>query len=130
MVDGKEVTMQVKAGDKVIYSKYAGNEVKLEDEEYIIVRAERHPCGRGVRRQRMIRNEAQTSIRNAGGIDQSWQRRLNTELTPEPLWRAGVNKLADTVRVTSGAQRQKRSAGQAVRRSPDHQRRRDHRERD
>ena len=29
MVDGKEVTMQVKAGDKVIYSKYAGNEVKL-----------------------------------------------------------------------------------------------------
>ena len=37
-MDGKEVTMQVKAGDKVIYSKYAGNEVKLEDEEYIIVR--------------------------------------------------------------------------------------------
>ena len=38
MVDGKEVTMQVKAGDKVIYSKYAGTEVKLEGEEYIIVR--------------------------------------------------------------------------------------------
>ena len=38
MVDGKEVTMQVKPGDKVIYSKYAGNEVKLECEEYIIVR--------------------------------------------------------------------------------------------
>ncbi|MCI8852892.1 MAG: co-chaperone GroES [Lachnospiraceae bacterium] len=38
VVDGKEVTMQVKAGDKVIYSKYAGNEVKLGDEEYIIVR--------------------------------------------------------------------------------------------
>ena len=38
MVDGKEVTMQVKAGDKVIYSKYAGNEVKLGDEEYIIVK--------------------------------------------------------------------------------------------
>ena len=37
MVDGK-VTMQVKPGDKVIYSKYAGNEVKLEGEEYIIVR--------------------------------------------------------------------------------------------
>ena len=37
-VDGKEVTMQVKAGDKVIYSKYSGNEVKLGDEEYIIVR--------------------------------------------------------------------------------------------
>ena len=38
MVDGKEVTMQVKPGDKVIYSKYAGNEVKLEGEAYIIVR--------------------------------------------------------------------------------------------
>ena len=38
MVDGKEVTMHVKPGDKVIYSKYAGNEVKLEGEEYIIVR--------------------------------------------------------------------------------------------
>ena len=38
MVDGKEVTMQVKVGDKVIYSKYAGNEVKLDDVEYVIVR--------------------------------------------------------------------------------------------
>ena len=38
MVDGKEVTMQVKVGDKVIYSKYSGNEVKLDGEEYIIVR--------------------------------------------------------------------------------------------
>ena len=38
MVDGKEVTMQVKEGDKVIYSKYAGTEVELDDEEYIIVK--------------------------------------------------------------------------------------------
>lgn len=38
VVDGKEVTMQVKAGDKVIYSKYAGTEVKLGDEEYIVVK--------------------------------------------------------------------------------------------
>ncbi|MFQ9510687.1 MAG: co-chaperone GroES [Lachnospiraceae bacterium] len=38
MVDGKEIQMQVKAGDKVIYSKYAGTEVKLEDVEYIVVR--------------------------------------------------------------------------------------------
>lgn len=37
-VDGKEITMQVKVGDKVIYSKYAGNEVKLDGEEYIIVK--------------------------------------------------------------------------------------------
>jgi chaperonin GroES len=38
MVDGKEVTMQVKAGDKVIFSKYAGTEIKLDGEELIIVR--------------------------------------------------------------------------------------------
>ena len=38
MVDGKEVVMQVKAGDKVIFSKYSGNEVKLDGEEYIIVK--------------------------------------------------------------------------------------------
>lgn len=38
MVDGKEVKMEVKVGDQVIYSKYAGNEVKLDEEEYIIVK--------------------------------------------------------------------------------------------
>ena len=38
VVDGKEVTMQVKEGQKVIYSKYAGTEVKLDGEEYIIVK--------------------------------------------------------------------------------------------
>lgn len=37
-VDGKEVTMHVQAGQKVIYSKYAGTEVKLDGEELIIVR--------------------------------------------------------------------------------------------
>ena len=38
MVNGKEVEMQVKKGDKVIYSKYAGTEFKMDGEEYIIVR--------------------------------------------------------------------------------------------
>lgn len=38
VVDGKEVTMQVKAGDKVIYSKYSGTEVEVDDVEYIIVK--------------------------------------------------------------------------------------------
>ena len=37
MVDGKEVTMEVKPGDKVIMSKYAGTEVKLDGTEYIII---------------------------------------------------------------------------------------------
>ena len=38
MVDGKEVKMEVKVGDNVIYSKYAGTEVKLDDEEFIVVK--------------------------------------------------------------------------------------------
>lgn len=38
MVDGKEVTMTVKKGDKVITSKYSGTQVKVDGEEYTIVR--------------------------------------------------------------------------------------------
>ena len=38
VVDGKEVVMQVKVGDQVIFSKYSGTEVKTDDEEYIIVK--------------------------------------------------------------------------------------------
>ena len=38
IVDGKEVNMELKVGDKVIYSKYAGTEVKLDGEEYTIVK--------------------------------------------------------------------------------------------
>ena len=38
LVDGKEIAMNVKVGDKVITSKYSGTEVKADGEEYIIVR--------------------------------------------------------------------------------------------
>ncbi len=38
MVEGKEVQMYVKKGDKVITSKYSGTEIKLDDAEYTIVR--------------------------------------------------------------------------------------------
>lgn len=38
IVDGEKVAMEVKVGDKVIYSKYAGTEVSLDKEEYVIVR--------------------------------------------------------------------------------------------
>ena len=37
-VDGKDIVMHVKAGDKVVYQKYAGTEIKVGGEEYIIVR--------------------------------------------------------------------------------------------
>lgn len=36
--DGKEIKMEVSVGDQVIYSKYSGTDVKLDDEEYIIVK--------------------------------------------------------------------------------------------
>jgi chaperonin GroES len=38
LADGKKVEMQVKVGDFVIYSKYSGTEVKLDEEEYVIVK--------------------------------------------------------------------------------------------
>ena len=38
VVDGKEVVMNVKVGDRVITSKYSGTEVKIDGEEYTIVR--------------------------------------------------------------------------------------------
>ena len=38
MVDGNEVVMTLNAGDRVIISKYAGTEVKLDGQEYTIVR--------------------------------------------------------------------------------------------
>ena len=38
MVDGKEIKMEVKVGDKVITNKYAGTEVKLDGVEYIVLR--------------------------------------------------------------------------------------------
>lgn len=38
MVDGKEIKMEVKVGDKVILNKYAGTEVKLGSDEYVIAK--------------------------------------------------------------------------------------------
>lgn len=38
LVNGKEVKMEVKKGDKVLFSKYSGNEVKIDGEEYTILR--------------------------------------------------------------------------------------------
>ncbi|MCI8623885.1 MAG: co-chaperone GroES [Provencibacterium sp.] len=38
VVEGKEITMEVKVGDKVLISKYAGTQVKVDDVEYTILR--------------------------------------------------------------------------------------------
>lgn len=40
VTDGKEIKMELSVGDKVIYNKYAGTEVKLQDEEYIVIKQE------------------------------------------------------------------------------------------
>jgi len=37
VIDGKEIVMEVKIGDKVIFPKYAGTEVKIDNEEYTII---------------------------------------------------------------------------------------------
>lgn len=38
VVDGKEIQMELKVGDRVLFSKYSGNEIKFEGEEYIILK--------------------------------------------------------------------------------------------
>lgn len=38
MIEGKEVVMEVKVGDKILFSKYSGNEVKIDGEEYTILK--------------------------------------------------------------------------------------------
>ncbi len=38
MVDGKKIPLELKVGDRVIYSKYSGTEVKMDGNEYLIVR--------------------------------------------------------------------------------------------
>lgn len=38
VVDGKEIVMEVKVGDKVLYSKYAGTEVKFDGADYVILK--------------------------------------------------------------------------------------------
>jgi chaperonin GroES len=38
--DGKKIAMELKVGDKVIYSKYGGNEFKIDDVEYLIMTQE------------------------------------------------------------------------------------------
>ena len=38
--DGKKIPLDVKAGDKILFGKYSGSEVKLDDKEYLILREE------------------------------------------------------------------------------------------
>jgi chaperonin GroES len=38
--EGKKIPLDVKAGDRILFGKYSGSEVKVEDEEYLILREE------------------------------------------------------------------------------------------
>ena len=38
--DGKKIPLDVKAGDRILFGKYSGSEVKLDDKEYLILREE------------------------------------------------------------------------------------------
>jgi chaperonin GroES len=38
--DGKKIPLDVKAGDKILFGKYSGSEVKLDDQEYLIMKEE------------------------------------------------------------------------------------------
>jgi len=38
--DGKKIPLEVKAGDRILFGKYSGSEVKIDDEEYLILREE------------------------------------------------------------------------------------------
>ena len=42
--EGKKIPLDVKAGDKILFGKYSGSEVKLDDEEYLILREEDVLC--------------------------------------------------------------------------------------
>ena len=77
VVDGVKVPMEVKAGDRVIYSKYAGTEVKLGDDEYIIVKQSDILA---------VVREYSDSRKTVGGR-KKWQRKLNKEQKPERLWK-------------------------------------------
>ena len=99
VVDGKEVVMQVKVGDKVIYSKYAGTDVKLEGEEYIIVKQNDILA--------IVEVIPSTNINRR--MQLKWQRKLNMEQKQEQHLEAGVNQLADTVKSNIRTKRKKRS---------------------
>ena len=98
VVDGKEIKMQVKPGDKVIYSKYSGTEVKVEEEDYIIVKQndilaviELYPGPRVRSAQGGLKFRIQNEVTRKwlqeiliGGI-LTWLRKLNMALKPEKL---------------------------------------------
>ena len=90
VVDGKEVVMQVKVGDKVIYSKYAGTDVELEGEKYIIVK------------QNDILAIVELYPEKYKGDAVKMAKEIKYGSEARAALERGVNQLADTVKVTLG----------------------------
>ena len=81
VVDGHEVVMELKVGDKVLLSKYAGTEVKLDGEEYTIVR------------QSDVLAIVEYANRNQFRRNELWQNRLFTAKKPEKRFRPVLTNL-------------------------------------
>ena len=131
MTRAKRIPLDISVGDVVVYSKYGGTEIKFDGEDYLILSARdvlavvevvvpigvqplgrpRNPGGRGGLQLTKEKHGQDSGIRLRGA----------------PSTRAGVNILADAVRVTIGPKGPQRRAGQAVGRSDHHQRRGHHR---
>ena len=98
MVDGKEVTMQVKVGDQVIYSKYAGNEVKLDEEEYVIRLLTASDEGMSVKKSGSAKTETAmgTTIKDMPAFDPDAE--INSLALTIPSWISSVNRTRSAAR--------------------------------
>ena len=122
--NGKLVALDVKAGDRILFGKYSGNEIKLDGTEYIIMREDEvlgvlDGAPQAESRLIQIRITRKTSM--AKQITYS-------DASRQAILR-GVNQLADAVKVTSVRGTQCRTRKE-IRRTDDHQRWRDGSQRD
>ena len=89
VVDGKEITMQVKVGDKVIYSKYSGTEVELDNEKYVIVKQNDNTW-----RKNMPDRNIKITLQYDGSRYDGWQKQENTDKTIQGKLEQILEKMA------------------------------------
>ena len=124
--DGKLVALDVKAGDRILFGKYSGNEIKLDGTEYIIMRED---DVLGVLDAAPKRSESQLiQIRIQGNTSMAKQI-IYSDHSRQAILR-GVNQLADAVKVTLGPRGTQCRSRKEIRRTDHHQRRRDGGQRD
>ena len=108
--DGKQIPLDVKAGDRILFGKYAGQEIKLDGEEYLIMKEDEVAAvieGHTQKKLAAIKGKPKEEEVTALAAEQyrrrtSWQSRLcNGDQARQAVLR-GVNQLADAVKVTFG----------------------------